>query len=146
MPPRPANPIIPVPPAWTKTVKVEVEKKVRDRLGIPAAQPLPPNLVALVNSKVDAATQARLDVAVGQDVDGAIREASRGVMFAKFTDKVGAARAGIDFIAQSNDVTEILKRRAEMLWAKRKALETAGFAGAEAMQIILGDIAARGQQ
>jgi hypothetical protein len=47
-------------------------------------------------------------------------------------------------ISESNDVKEIMRKRAEMLAEKKKALETAGFSSEEAMEIVLADIAARG--
>jgi ribose 1,5-bisphosphokinase PhnN len=62
----------------------------------------------------------------------------------KFDSRVDLARKGLDHIAGSNDVKQIMTRRAEMLAEKKKALETAGFSAQEAMDILLADIAARG--
>ena len=64
-------------------------------------------------------------------------------MFDGFLDKMSAAREGIDLIGNSQDVAVILRRRAELLWAKKQALETAGFDTESAMRIILAELGAR---
>jgi hypothetical protein len=69
---------------------------------------------------------------------------SRADTFARFSDKVRFAVDGIKVIDDSNEVTEVLKKRASLLAKKKKALVDAGFSDEEAMDILLADIAARG--
>ena len=131
--------VVPVP-GFTDPVRTEVEKKVRQRLKLPVGQALPGNIQTLINNAVAETTDKALGLAVNRDVESAIRNVYRPAQMDSFREKVGAARAGIDLIAQSTDVDGILKRRAELLFKKRQALTAAGFTNDEAMQIVLADL------
>ena len=131
-------------PKLQERIRQEVEKRMRTRLGLSPAQPLPSEVSTLIKNTADSAARKAVEMAVVRDAEATAKETARGVMFESFGDKVSAARKGIDFIAQSGDVSGILKRRAELLFAKRKALQDAGFSTEEAMNILLTDIAARG--
>jgi hypothetical protein len=133
-------------PSLSDRIRQDLEKKVRERLGLSAKEPLPPDVGMLVTNTSQTAASKAIELGVTSDAEALARDAARGVLFESFGEKVSAARTGIDFIAGSNDVSAILTRRAQLLWAKRKALETAGFSNAEAMQILLADIGARSQQ
>ena len=144
MPTPTPKPPIPKPlidvPDFKKPVRDEVEKKVRQRFGIPQNKPLPRELDTLIDQVTSTSTGKAIDLAVDRDTDAAIRKAYRPAQLDGFKDKVSAARVGIDLIAQSQDVDSILKRRAELLFKKRQALVTAGFREAEAMEIVLADL------
>jgi len=141
-PPRPRPSV--VVPTFANPVRVEVEKRVRQRLNIPANQPLPPKVQTLVADAANAATGKALDLAISRDAEAAIRRVYRPAQLEGFKDKVLAARTGIDLIAQSADVDGILARRAELLLKKREALVTAGFTTQEAMEILLADLSGEG--
>ena len=105
---------------------------------------MPAAVEALVSAAAATAAQNALDLSLTRDVDEASSDVARGGVLDRFDVKVDVAGQALDHIAGSGDVQKILKRRAEMLAAKKKALETAGFSAQEAMDILLADIAARG--
>jgi hypothetical protein len=77
------------------------------------------------------------------EAESAAKDFATGDVLSRFTDKAKLAEQGMVHISSSNEVAQILKKRAELLAAKKKALETAGFTASEAMSIVLADIAAR---
>lgn len=122
----------------------EVTASMRARLGVTGRQKLPAEVDALIKSAAAVAAETALETAVVRDIQEATTNVTRGSVLDRFDVKVADARVGLDHIAGSNDVEKILARRAEMLAAKKAALETAGFTSGEAMEILLADIAARG--
>ena len=119
-----------------------VAKRMGERLGV-APGSLPNELKSLIAAASAAAAQRSVELAVTKDLEDAVGDVSRGPVLGRFDARVDLARQGLDHIAASNDVKQILKKRAEMLAEKKKALETAGFSTQEAMDILLADIAAR---
>jgi hypothetical protein len=114
-----------------------------ERLNVDSTK-LPADLKNVIASASAAAAQRSIDLAVTADLDEAIGDVTRGSVLGKFDARVDLARKGLDHIAGSNDVKQIMRQRAQMLAEKKKALEAAGFSSEEAMEIILADIAARG--
>jgi hypothetical protein len=139
---------IAAPPVRVKAIEEEikqtVESRMRERLGIPPRQSLPDEVETLVASAAATAAQRSIELGVSRDVEEIATDISRGSLLNRFDAKVDLARKGLDHIAASDDVHEIMKRRADMLAAKKEALEAAGFSSQEAMDILLADIAARG--
>jgi hypothetical protein len=148
------DPRIPiVGPIATVPVRVEsveddineaVTARMRERLGIGSEQPLPDDVKTLIGSAAATAAQRSIELAVTRDVEEISTDVARGSLLNRFDAKVDLARKGLDHIVASDDVHEIMKRRADMLAAKKEALEAAGFSSQEAMEILLADIAARG--
>jgi hypothetical protein len=136
------------PPVRVKAIEDEikqtVESRMRERLGVPPRQALPDEVVALVASAAATAAQRSIELGVTRDVEEISADVARGSLLNRFDAKVDLARKGLDHIVASDDVHEIMKRRADMLAAKKEALEAAGFSSQEAMDILLADIAARG--
>jgi hypothetical protein len=136
------------PPVRVKAIEDEikqtVESRMRERLGVPPRQALPDEVQALVASAAATAAQRSIELAVTRDVEEISADVARGSLLNRFDAKVDLARKGLDHIVASDDVHEIMKRRADMLAAKKEALETAGFSSQEAMDILLADIGARG--
>ena len=139
-PPRPSVRV----PVIEKAIKQAVTTRMRQRLGIAANKPLPSEVDALVAAAAATAAQNALDLSLTRDMDEASTDVARGGVLDRFDVKVDLAGQALDHIAGSGDVQKILKRRADMLAAKKKALETVGFSPQEAMDILLADIAARG--
>ncbi len=127
-------------PVLTNKIKVGLEKKMRQRLGIQDNQPLPQDVVSFIDKTSQSVASNAVELGVTRDSEVLAREASRTAIFEGFKEKVGTALEGMDIIALSPEVKQILNRRAELLWAKRKALEGAGFSIEEAMKILLADI------
>jgi hypothetical protein len=124
-------------------IKKVVSKRMGERLGV-APGALPNDLKSVINTASAAAAQRAVELAVTKDVDEAVGDVTRGSVLGRFDARVDLARKGLDHIAGSDDVKQIMRQRAEMLAEKKKALEAAGFSSEEAMEILLADIAARG--
>ncbi|MGH8953035.1 MAG: hypothetical protein ACRDX9_16655 [Acidimicrobiia bacterium] len=126
-----------------KDIRRTVERSMKDRLGLKGNQKLPGDIAALVNSASATAASKAVELQVLKDAEDAARDFATGDVLTRFTDKAKLAEQGLVHISNSNEVAQILKKRAEMLAAKRTALEKAGFGADEAMSIVLADIAAR---
>ena len=129
--------------ALESDIQKVVAKRMGERLGV-AAGSLPNELKSVISTASAAAAQRAVELAVTRDIDEAVGDVTRGSVLNRFDARVDLARKGLDHISASNDVKQIMTRRAEMLAEKKRALETAGFSSEEAMDIILADIAARG--
>ncbi len=151
--PNGAQPLIntdrPIVPATLRVQAIEgdiqkvVSKRMGERLGV-APGSIPTELKSVIGAASAAAAQRAVELAVTKDIDEAVGDVTRGSVLGRFDARVDLARAGLDHISASNDVKQIMKKRADMLAEKKKALETAGFTSQEAMEILLADIAARG--
>ena len=139
----------PIIPATLRVEAIEedindvVSKGLGQRLNV-APGALPQELKDVIASTSAAAAQRAVELAVTQDVNEAVGGVTRGSVLNRFDARVDLAKQGLVHISESNDVKEIMRKRAEMLAEKKKALETAGFSSDEAMEIVLADIAARG--
>lgn len=144
-----SSPIRPItaPIVRVKTLEDAIKKSVttsmKDRLGLKANQSLPAEVQTLIQTAAKTAAESSLELAVVRDVEEIAADTARGAVLNRFDAKVSVAQKGLAHISKSDDVQKILKQRAEMLAAKKKALETAGFSRQEAMEILLADIAAR---
>ena len=98
----------------------------------------------MIASAAASAAARAIELSVVSDAEEAVGDVTRGSLLSKFDARVDLARKGIDHIVGSSDVDRIMKQRAQMLAAKKKALVDAGFSSEEAMEILLADIAARG--
>lgn len=124
-------------------IKKSVEKSMKERLGVTGNQKLPSDVTALINSASSAAASKAIELQVITEAEVAAKEFATGNVLTRFTDKAKLAEQGLVHISASNEVNEILKKRAELLSKKKSALEAAGFTAGEAMSIVLADIAAR---
>jgi hypothetical protein len=139
----------PIVPATLRVQAIEndikgvVSKGMGQRLNV-APDALPQELQDVIATASAAAAQRAIELSVTQDVNEAVGGLTRGSVLNRFDARVDLAKQGLVHISESNDVKEIMRKRAEMLAEKKKALETAGFSSEEAMEIVLADIAARG--
>ena len=139
----------PIVPATLRVQAIEndikgvVSKGMGQRLNV-APDALPSDLQDVIATASAAAAQRAIELSVTQDVNEAVGGLTRGSVLNRFDARVDLAKQGLVHISESNDVKEIMRKRAEMLAEKKKALETAGFSSEEAMEILLADIAARG--
>ena len=130
--------------AVEEDIKQTVLKRMKERLAVTDGGTIPAELQTAIAGAAATAAQRSIELSVTRDIDEAVSNVTRGSLIGRFDSRVGAARAGLDHIAASDDVQQIMKKRAEMLAAKKKALEAAGFTTEQAMEIVLADIAARG--
>jgi hypothetical protein len=124
-------------------IRKSVEKSMKKRLGLTGNKKLPADVAALITSASATAAAKAIEMEVFRGAEEAARGFTASDAISKFNVKAKIAEQSLTAIAGSNDVGSILKKRSDMLAAKKKALETAGFTSGEAMQILLGDIAAR---
>ncbi len=134
---------IPVADKIEADVTTAVEEMMRSRLGIRPSEGLPPEVSALARSAAETAAAKATELAVVQEAEEAAKTVVRGDVLKRFDSKIDLAAQGMNHIAGSQDVEDILKNRAELLAKKKKALVDAGFTDDEAMQIVLADITAR---
>lgn len=143
MPPRPPVSAASLPPALLTRLQSDVEGKLRKRIGIKSNEATPAALKTLINQEIGTAATPLLKGKVNAEIQSTIAGLGQARTIDKFKENLGFAQAGIQAIAAASEVGEILRKRAELLFKKKTALETAGFTSDQAMQIVLGDIAAK---
>lgn len=130
-------------PDLTQKIRDEVTRTLRKRIGLSAGAPIPARLRPLIDKAAASAAGKTVELGVQSDAEAAAKEIGRPALFDGFLDKMSAAREGIELIGRSEDVKEILRRRAELLWAKKQSLEAVGFDRESAMRIILAELGPR---
>jgi hypothetical protein len=131
------------PAGLTGVVRAATEKRARARLGLQPAEPLPAEVADAIKKASEFAATNALKTSIEKDAQSALEGVEQAAAFDRFLQRAATAKTGITTIAGSQDVKEILKKRAEMLSSKVQALEAAGFSRDEAMRVLLADIAAR---
>lgn len=127
-----------------RDIRSTVETSMKQNLGLKTSQKLPDDVAAMINSAAATAAAKSVELQVTKAAAEAAATVTKADVLARFDDKARLASQGILHISKSSEVDEILKKRAEMLAAKKAALEAAGFTPDDAMSILLADIAARG--
>lgn len=122
-------------------LRASMADKLKAQLGVGE---LSDELRTAVDAAAAGAARQVVELGLGRVADDAAREISRGNLLNRFDSKLAAAAASIGHIGQSSEVDKVLRTRAELLAKKKQSLVAAGFDDAEAMQIVLADIAARG--
>jgi len=134
---------MPVNPLETK-ISADIEKKLKAKLGIPDNQPLPTTFKTIVDKAAKDMDLAATERFVKKEAlllgkqfyrDTTIQEA--------MTNRLSNALKGVQLVSQSADLQKMIDENAKMLFAKKKALETAGFSQAEAFQLILAEVSAK---
>ncbi len=125
-------------------IKKSVEKDLKQQFGLKGNQKLSPDITALVTSASAAAAAKAIEVKVFKEAEEAARELAAGNTMSRFDKRVKLADERLQAVSDSKSVAGILKKRADMLAAKKGSLEQAGFTSEESMTILLADIAARG--
>jgi hypothetical protein len=133
----PANPL-------EKKISLGIENKLRTKLGIRRPQPLPPRLKTVVNSAAKdtymAATQRyvrkeALSLAKQFYREPSVESALKG--------RLSSALKGVKLVSESADLQKMIDENAKMLFAKKQALENAGFSADQAFQLILTEVSAK---
>jgi hypothetical protein len=126
-----------------RDVRKTVEKSMKETLGLTGNQKLPADVAALVGSAAVTAASKAVELQIAVEAERAAKDIGKKDVLTRFTEKAKLAEQGLVHISQSSEVDQILRKRAQLLAAKKSSLETAGFSSDEAMSIILADIAAR---
>ena len=130
-------------PLETK-ISADLENKLKAKMGIPASTSLPPNFKAIVDKaakELDTSATERIvkkeALLMGKQFyrDATIQNA--------INSRLSNALKGVQLVSQSADLQKMIDENAKMLFAKKKALETAGFLPAEAFQLILAEVSAK---
>jgi hypothetical protein len=125
-------------------IRADIEKTIRKQLKIPRRQRTPSKLKAAINKAAkDVGTQLMQQYISKQALvsgKAILREADyKGLI----NQRLVSALEGVKLVSQSTDLQKILEENAKMLYAKRKALETAGFSNDEAFQLVLAEVSAK---
>jgi hypothetical protein len=124
----------------------KVEQSVRRRLGLAPGAATPVELKKIVMDQVRSVASAAIQNRATADVQSELAQMGEARMQERILQNIGAASRVITKIAGAGqDVNEILKQRAELLFKKKTALETAGFTPDQAMRIVLADITVKAQ-
>jgi hypothetical protein len=124
-------------------VRKTVEKSKKHPLGLPRKQKLPAAVSALISTPAVTAASKAVELQIATEAERAVKDIGKRDVLSRFTEKAKLAEQGLVHISQSSEVDQILKKRAQLLAAKKTSLENAGFTSTEAMSIILADIEAR---
>ena len=124
-------------------VRKTVEKSMKQTLGLTGNQKLPADVSALISSAAVTAASKAVELQIATEAERAVKDIGKRDVLSRFTEKAKLAEQGLVHISQSSEVDQILKKRAQLLAAKKTSLENAGFTSTEAMSVILADIEAR---
>jgi hypothetical protein len=141
MPPAVKSPSL--PPALAKQLGAAVESKLRRRLGLKPGDATPAELTKLIADEIGTTGAPLLKTKVAAEVQSTLSGLGQPRTLERFKENLGLAQAGIGVIAQAAEVDDILNKRAQLLFKKKTALETAGFTVEQSMQIVLADIGAK---
>jgi hypothetical protein len=130
-------------PTFTEKLKIDAEQMMRKRLDIPVGQPTPRSLLTVISDEVARSVADSVSSLAQSDIHGLVQSRVKGPAFALFNDKIKAAATSAQIMGSSAEVASILKQKAELMFAKKKAYEAAGFTAEESMKILLQEIAAK---
>ena len=127
-----------------KKIEKSLETKLRKKYNIPASKPLPANVKTMI-SKAAKETEntatlrfvKKEALTVGKEF---YREQS---IQTAMNARLSSALAGVQMVSTSVDLQKMIDENAKMLFAKKTALETAGFSTTEAFQLILAEVSAK---
>jgi len=127
-----------------KKIAADVEKKLRTRMGIPDSQPLPANLKAIVDKTAKDMELSASERFVKKEAMLLGKQYFREVTpQTAIASRLSNALKGVQMVSGSSDLQKMIEENAKMLFAKKTALETAGFTAAEAFQLILAEVSAK---
>jgi hypothetical protein len=125
-------------------IKAELEKNMRKKLNIPARQPLPQNVKNIINKAAKQSDSTATDRFVKKEAIRLSKDFYRDKTIQQTLDsRLKNALAGIKLVSDSADLQEMIDENAKMLFAKKTALENAGFSAEEAFQLILAEVSAK---
>lgn len=134
---------MPVNPLETK-ISAEIEKKLRTKLGISATQPLPTAFKNIVNKTAKDMDLAATERFVKKEALLLGKEFYRDATIQNaINNRLSSALKGVQLVSQSTDLQKMIDENAKMLFAKKKALETAGFSAEESFKLILAEVSAK---
>jgi len=123
----------------------KLEKDVRKVLKIPVSKPIPPEIKKIITKESNLSWKKWMERFIGKRADKYGKSIySEEIDFeANILGVLQKSHKAMDFLSTATELTKILKENAEMLFKKRKALETAGFSPDEAFQLILAEVQAK---
>lgn len=134
---------MPVNPLEAK-ISADIEKKLRAKLAIPGTQPLPTTFTATLAKTAKDVDLSATERFVRKEALLLGKQFYRDATIqTSINDRLSNALKGVQLVSQSADLQKMIDENAKMLFAKRKALETAGFSPAEAFQLILAEVSAK---
>jgi hypothetical protein len=132
-----------VAPSLFSQATSQVEKNLKVRLGLPPDQPLPAQIKQITDSEIKTALATSLSETVKTEVGVTVKGTLKGQGFSIFDERIKTAALSSEHIRGSDDVARILKQKADLMFAKKKAYIDAGFTTQEAMDLMLAETKAK---
>jgi len=127
-----------------KKISISLEGDLKKRLGIAANKPLPTMYKTMVDDTAKEADVAATQRYVKQQALSLGKEFYRDVSVQTAMDsRLASALQGVQLVSQSADLQKMIEENAKMLFAKKKALEDAGFTADQAFALILAEVSAK---
>ena len=127
-----------------KIIRNEVEKNMKKRLRIPQAQPLPQNVQNIIQKTAKQTDSAARERFVKKEAVRLGKAFFRDeTIEATMNSRLKNALAGVKLVSESEDLQKMIEENAKMLFAKKQALENAGFSADEAFKLILAEVSAK---
>jgi hypothetical protein len=117
-----------------------MEEGARKRLGLSLHEPLPVEIKKMIDENAKKTASSAIQTGISTDAELEARKVTRAKALEDIPAKIKDVLSGIDAIVLSDDVLEVLKKRAKLLFEKRKALIDVGFSEEDAMKILLADL------
>jgi hypothetical protein len=117
-----------------------IEKIIRKQLGLSTTDPLPADVATFLRKTVTTSASKAMESRIEREAFDLAKDEMRELPLSKWKNKVKLAGIGIDEIAGSPDVDNILNQRAVLLKKKIESLIANDFNRTEAMQILLTDL------
>ena len=125
-------------------ISSDIEAKLKAKLGIPANQQLPPAFKTVVDKTAKEMDASATERFVKKEALLLGKQYYRDTSIqATLNSRLSNALKGVQMVSQSADLQKMIDENAKMLFAKMKALETAGFSSDQAFQLILAEVSAK---
>lgn len=138
---RPIPPIDPdIAPELFKRARDSTVSQLKVHLGIPDTGTLPGELKRIAEDRTKAAFSKDLAEILDTDIQSQVKATLKKPAFVVFDEQIKTSLSSTEHFKDLQEMDDILKIKAELLFAKRTAYTNAGFSPAEAMQIVLAEI------
>ena len=130
--------------ALEKEIILEIEKNLKKKLKIPDSKPLPDTYKNIVNEAAKETATATTQRYIKKEALSMGKKFYRDTSIeSTMNSRLSSALKGVQLVSGSADLQKMIDENAKMLFAKKEALEKAGFSTDEAFQLILAEVAAK---
>jgi hypothetical protein len=127
-----------------KEISKNVVTTLKKKLGLPESKSLPTEYEEIVQAAIKEVEHSATSRFVRQQAISAAKQFYRdSEPKAAIETRLSAALDGVTLVGRSDELKQMIKENANMLFAKKKALEDAGFSSEQAFQLILAEVSAK---